>query len=71
MIERAHGGGRPKGKYAVVAIMRTAPPIVITRKYTTREAAVEAAARLNRALPVDDPVLQYCVRPARKGWMKA
>jgi hypothetical protein len=67
VIERKHAGGRPKGKYALVAIMRTAAPIVVTHKYTTRAGAVEAAVRLNRALPLDDPVIQYCVRPAGRG----
>jgi hypothetical protein len=67
MIERKHAGGRPKGRYAVVAIMRTAAPIVVTHKYTTRAGAAEVAPRLNRALPLDDPVIQYCVRPAGRG----
>jgi hypothetical protein len=62
---------KPKDKYVVLAVMRASAPIVVTRKFPTRLQAAAMAGRLNRALPIDDPVLQYCVRPARKGWMKA
>jgi hypothetical protein len=67
MIERKHAGGRAKGSFAIIAIMRTSRSVVVEQRFRTREAAIQVADMWNRALPLDDPVIQYCVRPAGRG----